>query len=252
MAEPLKFIDVNVVAGSDVRPYPYRKDNIEDLPGELERCGIEAAYVAHRHCLTYDVLEGNRELMREISDYPSLRPVWVLVPLATDEFPPVSVMVQAMRDADVRMVRFYPGRHKYSFSDWNLGDWLDVLAEHRIPVQIDWSDFGNWDALHSVISRRPGLPWILSNVGYREERNVVRSMEVLKNLHMDFCWYKVHFGLERLVDRVGHERLLYGSNLTEWSPGPAMAAVARAVLPDEAKAAIAGGNVERLTGAVQW
>lgn len=252
MVEKLKFVDVNVVGGTDTEPYPHRKDRIEDLPGELERCGIEAAYVAHRHALIYDIAEGNRSLLREIAGKERLRPAWVLTPAGTAELPDVDADLAVLRENRVQLVRFYPGRHKYAFTEWCLGEWLDALAQLRMPAMLDFADSGNWEAIHRVVSSRSDLPWIVSNVNYREERNITRMLDVLPNLHLEICWYKVHLGMERLVNRFGHDRILFGSNLTEWSPGPAMAAVVKARISGEAKAAIAGGNIERLTGAVTW
>jgi len=150
------------------------------------------------------------------------------------------------------MARFYPGRHSFAFEEWNVGDWLDLLAEHRVPVMFDLADFANWSALHRTAESRPELPVILSRTSYRIDRQVFRLMERLPNVYLETSWYKPHLGFERVVSRLGKRRLLFGSGMTEFAPAPAVASVMRADLTKEAKRSVAGGNIERLIGEVAW
>lgn len=252
MVSGIRFVDGSVIVGPRVRPFPHRDDSVAGLLRQMDRCGIDAAYVSHASCLEYDPQEGNARLMQEIGRETRLRPVWVLVPASSGEMAPPRETLPALRDGDIRLVRFFPGRHNFPFTEWNLGDWFDLLAERRVPVMLDLGDVGSMDPVYRLAEPRPHLPVILSKISYRPDRGLFRLMERLPNLHIETSTYKPHLGIERMVTRFGEGRLVFGSSMTEFSPGPALAAVMRADIPLPAKRAIAGANLERLTGAVQW
>jgi predicted TIM-barrel fold metal-dependent hydrolase len=218
----------------------------------MDRFGIEKAYVTHAACLEYDPVVGNNRLLREIEGEDRLRPVWALVPAGSGEMPPPNKTIRAMREAGVRMIRFYPGRHNFAFEEWNVGDWLDTLAEHRIPVMFDLMDFMNWNAFYSAGESRTDLPIILSRTSYRIDRELFRLMERLPNVRVETSTYKPHLGVERMVSRFGERRLIFGSSMTEFCPVPAMAGVTRADISPDAKQAIAAENLERLIAEVRW
>jgi len=252
MINGIRFLDSNVLAGPRVRPFPHRDDSVAGLLRRMDRAGIDGAYVTHASCLEYDPVEGNARLMHEIAGESRLQPVWVLVPGSSGETPPPAEVIDAMREAGVRMARFYPGRHFFSFEEWNVGDWLDLLAEHRVPVMIDLMDFMNWDAVHSAAAPRPQLPVILCRTSYRIDREVFRLMERAANVHLETSLYKNHLGIERVVERFGPARLVFGSAMTEMAAAPAVSGVMRAGIPEDSKRSVAGGNLERLIAGVSW
>jgi predicted TIM-barrel fold metal-dependent hydrolase len=52
--------------------------------------------------------------------------------------------------------------------------------------------------------------------------------------------------VEAFVEQFGPERMLFGSRLPLYTPGSALAVLASARISDDARCAIAGGNVRRL------
>src|SRR5262249_456464 len=71
--------------------------------------------------------EGNQRLMREIREPPAgagtrrLHPCWVLLPTA-GELPAPAELVARMRAEGVRAARMFPTRHRYLFTQANVGD----------------------------------------------------------------------------------------------------------------------------------
>lgn len=246
----MRFIDCNVLAGERHRPDPWRADTIDALLAAMERCDLAEAHVTHMRSLEYDAMSGNERLIGEIDGHPNLHPVWVITPSAPGDMPGPAALLPMMRDAGVRMLRACPNRHNYSLAEWNFADWYEALAAHRVPLLLDFNEIGNWSVLHDALTRHPGLRVIVTNPFYRQERNLAALMHALPNLYLETSTYKVNFGLERLAARYGSGRLLFGSNMLDFAPGPALAAVLRLDLPEPDRAAIAHGNLERLLAEV--
>jgi predicted TIM-barrel fold metal-dependent hydrolase len=71
-------------------------------------------------------------------------------------------------------------------------------------------------------------------------------LERYPNVHVDTAQYLLDGGIESLVADYGARRLLFGSGFPESYLGGMMLALRHARIPDEAKAAIAAGNLERM------
>lgn len=247
----LHLVDANVIVGPRTVPVADRDDSLDSLLSEMDRCGIARACVTHIRSLEYDPATGNEQLLREISGHAALLPVWVLLPAGSGEMPPPVRTLTMLRDAQVSLVRFYPGRHNYSASEWNLGDWCDALGEHRVPTLWDVQDTG-LDALYPLAQRRPGWPVILTGVGYRADRSLMRFLEHVSNAYLEISSYKVHLGLERLVERFGAHRLVFGTGMMEMAPGAAVGTLLSLRVSDADRQTIAARTLERLLEQVSW
>ncbi len=247
----LKFIDCNVIYGRRTLPVPRRDESLGAVLRNMDRCGIETAYVSHVLSLEYDPITGNEQLLKDVRSNPRFRPVWVILPSGSDEMTNPEITLKRMGDAGVRMVRLYPGRHNFVCSEWNLSDWLDALAERRMPILFDLRDMGDLNTIHGLAQARPELPVILAGAGYRLDRSLIRLLESLPNLYLEISTYKPHLGVERLFERIGPGRLVFGSGMVGLNPGAAMAVVYRADVPEDEKRNMAGGTLERLIGEVR-
>jgi len=71
-------------------------------------------------------------------------------------------------------------------------------------------------------------------------------MQLHDNLHIEFSAYQINRGVEKYVADFGDERLLFGTGMTEKSPGAARAYIDYAQIPEASKRKIAGENLMRL------
>jgi len=76
-------------------------------------------------------------------------------------------------------------------------------------------------------------------------------LERYPNVHVDIAQYLLDGGIECLVADYGARRILFGSGFPESYMGGMMLALKHARIPDEAKIAIAGENLERILGEAQ-
>jgi len=219
--------------------------SLESLLAEMDYAGIDDALVYHSLAREYDSMLGNRQLMDEISGYERLQPCWVLMPHGTGEMPRPEVLVREMLERGVKAARLFPSDHLFSLSDWCSGELLGELENRGIVVIIEIDQIG-WDGLHGLCSRFPNLSVIIANLSYRVNRYLYPLLEKFKNLYVETSGYQIHRGVEALCARFGVERLVFGTRLPYFTPGPAITMVQYSLISAKEKEMIAGGNLRRL------
>ena len=248
----LRFFDSNCVIGRrSIRRFGNPGEgefySISDLLAEMDYSGIDEALVYHALAKEYSPMFGNRMLMDEIKDYPRLHPCWVVMPEGTGEMPQPEALVKEMLDNRVKAVRIFPSEHSFSLSDWSMGKLFTELEKHGIVAIIEIEQIG-WDGLHSLCSRYPNLPVIITNLGYRINRLLYPLLEKFKNLYVETSVYQIHKGVEEICRRFGAEKLIFGTKMPFFAPGPALSMINYSLISEEDKNKIANGNLKKLLG----
>jgi hypothetical protein len=224
----------------------------DELVAALRLFGIGDALVYHADAAEYSWAAGNERLLADIADHRPLHPCWVLGPHQTGELPPPDEVVPTMLRAGVRAVRLFPHDHRYRFRPWNIGPLLERLAAHRVPVWLDfgmrgWTDeFVDWEGLVEVCTTYPALPVVLVRASIGSNRRLFPAMERCPNLLIETSYYTVHRGLGLVAATFGADRLLFGSGFPTRAPGPAITALAYALVSKADRARIAAGNLREL------
>lgn len=252
----LGFSDCNLYIG---RPAMQKTCNQEvtvaALRAELSDLGVEGGLVSHVVAREYHPAVGNDLLMQAIAGRPEFAASWVLLPHHTGEMPEPEPLVAAMLQQGVRAAKVFPAiaggaGHRFHLHPYVVGPLLRELERYRIPLFIDYllgrRDDVDWREVAEVCDRHPRLPVVLVRSSGRSNRMLIPLMKALPNLHMETSFYHTHRGLEALVDAVGPDRILYGSNYPYGTlPGPVFR-VAHSQIPTDAKRLIAGENLRRL------
>jgi predicted TIM-barrel fold metal-dependent hydrolase len=247
-----EFFDANCMIGARAGRQPGGLASVAEVVGELARAGVRRALVYHALAREWAPSYGNAELANVLKRHPHLTGCWVAAPGAGDQDPAVRPFAERLLGAGCRAARLFPdqGAHRYGLSDAGLGALLGPLAAHRIPTFID-APAPEWAALDRLLSDHPGLPVVLVGIGSRDAGQLFPLLARWSNLSVETSNLAAGGGIEELCGRYGPRRLLFGSGAPQGSIGAAVARVLVAELPVEAKAAIAGGNLERLIGGVR-
>lgn len=98
----------------------------------------------------------------------------------------------------------------------------------------------------------PELIIVAMNVGpHSLERYLRPLLDDFPTLYIETSHYLVEGLIEEFVARYGPERLLFGSGFPDVCTGAAMLRLAQADIAEDAKVAIAGGNLARLLAEVR-
>ncbi len=244
----LRFFDAYAALGPVTVPMLGQElPTVAALRSELDRAGIAAALVHSTIAVEYDPPTGNDLLSAALAGERDLHACWVLLPPATEEFPPPEELLSIMAERNVRAARLCPGpaRHSFSLEPWCSGELLTALAAARVPLLLDLDDT-NWSHLAQVLKSYPALPVVLTGVTYRIDRYLFPLLNQFPQLHVELSGYQGLHAIEQFVARFGPERLIFGSHLPLFEPGATITNLCYAAFDDDAKSLIAHGNLERL------
>lgn len=230
--------DVNVRVGPS-GPHGHVGIDAPALLKEMSRFYVQRAVTAHWTGIEYDANVGNEKLAA--IDEERLIPAWTPLPdVASIE------QLAARRPTAVRLMPRNLN-HSWTLTPWCAGDLLDYLAHHRIVTLVAREDV-DWSSLIDVLDNFRQLPLVLLDIGYRFDHYILPLLRRYPSLYFESATYLAYRQLENFVDRCGPNQLLYGSRLPLFTAATSLGVLASARIADDARLAIAGGNLRRLLG----
>jgi predicted TIM-barrel fold metal-dependent hydrolase len=248
---PLRFLDATCIVGPMHSPPPGYDPSPAALLRKMDELGIAEACPATVIGREFDPRAGNDWLKEHVPSADRLHPVWTAATHHTGEFPRPEALLHQLREHGVRMLRFFlsPTAFLNRLDLPVLGELLDALDAHRVPLLLDAYGAGQLQAteLEPVLRGWPHLPLILSvSKVTQDDRWLYYLWERHEHLYVDLPGYQQLCGIERVVERFGPRRLVYGSRYPQFTPLQTMLQVIYAEVDEGAKRAIAGGTLRGL------
>ena len=210
----------------------------------MDRAGVAEALCTHFSAIRFNTRCGNASLLETCRQLHRLHPVAVINPA-----PYVGV------DADIQYCategcvgfRFTPGLQGWSLASEPFARALEIVGAVGRPVAVELN--GSGDAtLVARVTQRLDVAVILANVTYGILGEAIAVMERHDHLHLEGCRLATPGIVEIMVDRIGAERLLFGSGAPAWEIAPTLSIIRSAQIPDSAKRAVVGQNARRIYG----
>lgn len=245
----LRFFDTNCMIGRRMSCREGSLVTTADVVEIMERCGIDRALVYHSVAKENDMKLGNSLLKEDIADYPQFMQQWAVMPSTFGDFMKPDELLEKMKVADVRSVRLVPATFKYSLKPNASGELINALAEHNVPIFIEFSQT-NADALYNLCTDYPKARFILCEPGYVSARYLFPVMKSCSNLYMETSNLVTHNGVERFCSEFGAERLIFGTGIPNVSAAGAVSLIRYANISEADKEKIAYKNIESLLGEV--
>ena len=244
----LLYFDCHATIGQRPSKHPRARWSTEQLLEDMDLAEIAGALAVHGVARSYDAAYGNNRLMAEIRKAPDrLFGAWCIAPLGSPGFYETGdEMIRAMETADIRAVRIVPGG--FSLHPQMMGYTFEVLQHYKVLtlLEVGWGSPDIFAFFHDLLSRYRQLPVLLTDHVWSQQHHVFRLMQLHENLHIEFSAYQINRGIETYTSTFGDERLLFGTGMTDRSPGAARAYIDYAQIPDASKRKIAGENLKRL------
>ena len=216
-------------------------DTVEGTQAAMRRAGVARALVHSAHAVAFDAQDGNEYLLEMIRGESSLVPQLALDPNGHD----LGSFAAETSELGVRSVRMLPASGHYPFKDWVVGPWLEWLASERLPLWVPAPEIDPAE-LHDTLKGHPQLAVVMCEVHYSHASWVFPLLRSLPNLHIEISRFVIPDGIARLLESVGHERVLFGSWFPDSPIAPQLYNLHRCGLGDQALEAVCAGNLQRL------
>lgn len=224
----------------------------EQCSSEMARVSIERALVRTAPAdMDADLTLSNDALLKACHGRPNLTPCPVVIPSTGGDVPPEPQQVATLLDGGAGAVCIRPKLLQWTLQEWVCGPLFEVLQSRNVPVFCKEQQVSIRE-LAELAGRYPKLPIILAETGYRWQRVVLPLMKTFGNIY--FCLggaYSLHRGLEQLVEKVGAERILFGTGLPGCEPMAAVTLLMYAEISDAQRAMIGAGNLDRLVAGIK-
>lgn len=249
----MKFLDCNCFVGTPIHRHIWSPVDAGTLVREMDKADIERSLVWHIAQFDLHPSVGNDLLLRDIEPLRNRLVPCLAIPCPhTGEMGDMDEWFGRALSSGVRAMRICQPRGSYLVRPEVVGGIVQKLLHHQIPLMYSIERGGNWIELYDLLKAFPDLRIIISDVGVWPADRMFRPlMDLYPNVHVEISEYFVPGGLEANVQRYGAGRLLYGSGFPACYHGALMLLVAHAKISQADKAAIAGGNLQRLIDEVR-
>lgn len=155
----------------------------------------------------------------------------------------------------VRGIKFHSDLQRLPLDSPRLAAMLEILAQSdrsSLPVYLHTGNFpiyplldSPWEkALPRLLSQFPGITFVCGHAGWDAPRAALRAALGYPNLYLETSWQPPHL-IRRLCDKLGPERLLFGSDYPLFSQRRALRNV-RLALNERELALVTYENAQRL------
>ena len=243
----LGFFDSNCSVGRRDAPPRCSMRTVNELKNSMDVCNITRVLAYDVAGLEFHPTVGNQEICALARREERIYPMWLAMPNYTGEFMDPEELLNEMEKNGVRAVKLFPkyNSNTFSLSEWNSGELLSALEGVGVPVFIDL-DQTDWDTIYSICKRYPGLNVVVTDVYYRYARYFYPLLKRLDNLYIETSRLKFYLSIEDICHKIGAEKLIFGTGMGIFDPGPAAAMILYAEISDTEKEMIASKNLERL------
>lgn len=223
----------------------------EAMVGIMDRLGIDVSIVSPHIAITCDYREGNRHAYEAAEQFPGRIVPFVVV---NPNYPTAEIEAEiAHRHERGRIVgfKFHSSLHGATCLHDGYTPAYEYADEYSIPILSHaWNGEGGQERVVERLSERyPSIRFVNahSSSGWERIDGACDLAESFDCVWLDLTGSRlVHGGLERMVERVGAARILWGTDNPFIDPRPGLGRVLCAELSDEDKRRILGLNAKKL------
>ena len=219
---------------------------VSDLLKHMDYLEIDRSFVSHILASELSPSEGNRLLLKEISDTNAaterLLPAFVVTPACYYENGTIKFLRQSLKSGRVKALKINESGSGLS----QLKNLFSELAELKPIVLCDLPSMQTIDDIESLATEFPGINFVLTQVRNRSVLcSILNLMSHCQNVYVDISWIYIRSVVELICKHHGAERVLFGVG-DKSHYGAAIAELAFAQISDAERELIAHGNIERL------
>lgn len=250
MRSPVAVVDSHGHFGTHV-DFPATKIDAESMIEVMDLLNIERLAVTSTRACYNDCPRGNAEIDELLKQYPQRFLGYITV----NPNPPGQALQQLERWAHFHqppLIKLHPALHHYPVTGPHCRPiWDYANATGAVVLVHTWDSDPDCGPLlfPDIANQHPRARILLghSGVTWRGYHQAMEAAAKAPNLYLELCGSQRHrLIVERAVDRVGAERILFGSDMPYLEASMTLAHVLTARISDAAKEKILRTNFLRL------
>jgi len=235
----LHIIDVNCFFGC----HPYAGPQFTKVTQleNLRQSGIERIFLTSTKALAYDVEIGNREIINFTQQYDYLSPVGVF-PLDIGHISDI----QSFIDTPMQIYRLQVTDDiTIDPKDRTLRQFLTNFSNRGCGILVEYR-LDTHTLIDQIAEEYPNLSFILTGINYPQFRVSFGLFERHDNIYLETSYFQLYEGIEYLVNLLGAERLVFGTNSPFYAHQSAILKLQKADISMQDRELIASGNIRRI------
>jgi len=226
----------------------------EGMLRTMDRCGLDVAACSHHAAIGPDTRYGNDEVERAMLKWPDRFVGYCALNGRHSEESIVDELERRIGRAGFSGIKLHPSVHQCPVDTPTLTPAFELADQRGLPVLVHtWHNdsLASPAAFERLASTYTKAAFILGHTGGTAE-GAEQYLPVARehdNIYLDLTGSMMQFGvIEMLVNEMGDERVLYGSDLPFIDCRPMLGYIGFARVPDDSKRRILGLNAARLFG----
>jgi hypothetical protein len=235
---PTKIIDSNTIFGAF--PSEHADSNADTLIKEMAAHDVQTSMSLSTWGIFYREAMGNEHTLRAQQHFSGkIAAVGTIAPHGFFSDATVDLLVLQ----PFVLYRFFPELQEWPIDYAPFEQILRVLREHKKPIMVTTKRPGQATALGRLAADYPA-PVILEGVGTQNMAEALCVLQLNDQFYVETHDFKLPGALETFRDRLGIDRLLFGSGSPALSVGAALAYVNSSSLTEDEKASVLGLNAQ--------
>lgn len=211
-------IDSHVHLGSFSVAYPFAESRTEKVIQMLRDEGVDYALISSAKALHHDCAEGNTEVLTAAKKYKEVIPYLVVNP-----WHPKQALkdLEQWRENGYVGIKIHPECHNYPLNSRIAEPILEFCQQQQVPVlthSTGGSSLSGAGAIKDVAEKYSDLKLIVGHGGIFSDRQVAQVVMDYPQLYLEISVEYEAGKLERTVEMIGSDRILFGSDCPLHNP----------------------------------
>lgn len=241
----------HMVGGEDkaVNNCVMKYSDCDSMLEKMDKLGIDSIITAPWAGISIDGIKGNEESLYAAKKYPGRFYAYSTCNINYEEDRKACTEYHEKYPDIFLGIKPYIPYQKFDFEDERCKEWFTYANKHHLPALIHAESPGDIETAEKVIPKYPDITFIIAHAGssYGNARRAVECAKKYKNVVLEITYTTTGRGMvEFLVENVGADRVLYGSDSPMRDPAPQLGWVCYAKISEEDKKKILSGNIKRI------
>lgn len=210
----------------------------------MARAGIDRALTLSASGVYHNFEKGNAETLAACSEHSQLIPAATVDPRSVGAS---ETKIPQLADEGFAAVRFFPAEQGWHPDLLSFAGMAEAAGDAKLPIIVSAAAVGDVTRLAGLVGS-VSVPVILSCASARPLAEALAAAQHFANLYLETSGLLGLGGVSLVAERMGAERLLFGSNAPLFCPLCEIENVASSGLSDADRARVLRGNASAILG----